>query len=38
LQFDRKFFKENVHDYRFEVAFVSAGKTKKKKGKAAKKK
>jgi len=33
-----KFFKENAHDYRFEVSLVSAAKTKKKKGKTKKKK
>jgi hypothetical protein len=38
LEGSRKFFKEITHDYRFEVTLVSAGKAKKKKGKAAKKK
>jgi hypothetical protein len=33
-----KFFKEIAHDYRFEVAIVSAGKKQKKKGKEKKKK
>jgi len=32
------FFKEIAHDYRFEVAIVSAGKKQKKKGKEKKKK
>ncbi len=38
LEGNRKFFKGITYDYRFEVKLVSAGKAKRKKGKAAKKK